>query len=55
MSEIVLRYVGDGAYIVGIPACDMTQEMIDACGYSLETLLAFNNSGQPLYEAAGKE
>ena len=52
---MVLKYVGDGAYIAGVPACDMTQEMIDASGYTIEALLAFSNNGQPLYEVAGKE
>ena len=47
---IVLKYVGAGAYITGVPACDLTQEMIDASGFTVVELLAFNAATQPLYE-----
>lgn len=51
MSEgIVLRYIGAGAYITGVPACDLTQEQIDASGYTVGELLAYNSATQPLYE-----
>lgn len=48
--EIVLRYVGNGAYIAGLPACDLTADMIEASGYTAETILGFVVGGKPLYE-----
>ena len=50
MNEIVLRYVGDGAYVEGVPACDLTQAMIDECGIAIEVLLIFCNGDKPIYE-----
>lgn len=47
---MILKYVGDGAYVAGVPACDLTQEMIDACGYTIGELLAFRNGDKPVYE-----
>lgn len=49
-EEIVLHYVGDGACVAGVPACDLTQAMIETCGISVEMLLAFHNGDQPIYE-----
>ena len=40
MSEIVLAYVGGGAYLPGVPACDLTQAMLDECGRTRDELLA---------------
>ena len=50
MNEIVLRYVGEGTYIEGVPACDLTQQMIDECGVPVVILLAYRNGDKPLYE-----
>lgn len=52
---IVLKYVGDGAYVAGVPACDLTQEMIDASGYTVEQLLEFHSGEQRVYERVIKE
>jgi hypothetical protein len=49
---IVLKYVGSGAFVTGVPACDLTQDMITACGFSEEILLAFRDGDQPLYVKA---
>lgn len=38
---IVLRYVGDGAFVFGVPASDLTQAAVDACGLTIDELLAF--------------
>lgn len=49
---IVLRYVGEGAFLAGVPACDLTAEMIETCGYTVDELLALHNGAQPLYVRA---
>jgi hypothetical protein len=36
--EIVLKYVGNGYWIPGVPARDLTQTDIDATGYSIAQL-----------------
>lgn len=45
-APVVLRYVGNaeghGYFVQGVPVCDLTQEMIDASGYSIDDLLAFS-------------
>lgn len=55
-NTVVLRYVGNadghGFNVQGVPACDLTQEMIDASGYTLDELLAFSG---PVYSLAGKQ
>lgn len=55
-KNIVLRYVGEGGYQPGIPACDLTQAMVDAVtdatNWSLEDILALRHGGKPLYELA---
>lgn len=45
----ILKYVGNGAHVAGVPACDLTAEMIEACGWTIERLLALRNGAQPLY------
>lgn len=50
---IVLRYVGNeeghhGAVVQGVPACDMTQAMIDESGYTVDELLAFSPAAYAL-------
>lgn len=56
-NAIVLRYVGSnkgnhGAIVNGVPACDLTQEMIDASGYTTDELLAFT---PPAYAPAQQD
>ena len=46
---IVLRYIGEGLYVAGVPACDLTQQMIDDSGYTVEELLAFHDGDRPCY------
>lgn len=41
MDEIVLKYVGDGAFVNGVPARDLTQTDIEQSGHRVEQLLAF--------------
>lgn len=41
MGDVVLRYVGEGAFVFGVPATDLTQADIDACGLSADELLAY--------------
>lgn len=50
---MTLKYIGEGAYIAGVPACDLTQDMIDASEYTIDELLAFRNGDKPLYEEVG--
>lgn len=50
MGNIVLRYIGHlnhGAFIFGVPRCDLTAAMVDECGLSVEELLAYF---PPVYE-----
>lgn len=46
MDNVVLQYVGNaeghGYYVPFVPAQDLTQEMIDASGYTIDELLAFS-------------
>ena len=49
--KAVLLYIGDGGYWPGVPACDLTQDMIDATGLSVDELLALRSGGLPLYVA----
>jgi hypothetical protein len=55
MDNVILEYVGNrdghGYHIEGVPACDLTQEQIDASGYTLDELLAFSG---PVYVLARK-
>ena len=48
---IVLKYVGEGQYVVGVPATDLTREQIDASGYTVEQLLKFHSGAVYIYEA----
>ena len=45
-SPVVLAYVGGehGAFIFGVPARDLTQADIEACGLSADELLRFTPS-----------
>ena len=52
MSDVVLKYVGEGQYVAGVPTCDLMQEQIDASGYTIDELLAFRSGTQPVYEKA---
>ena len=44
---IVLKYIGAGAYIPGVPATDLTAEQVKASGYTADQLLAYS---PPIYE-----
>lgn len=48
-EPVVLRYVGDGAYIPGVPRVNLTARDIALCGYTETQLKAFHNGAQPLY------
>lgn len=39
-EPIVLKYVGHGAWLGGVPNVDLTQAQIDASGYTCEQLIA---------------
>lgn len=39
--EIVLKYIGDGAYIPGVPRCDLTQYLIDDTGMTADKLCEY--------------
>lgn len=39
-DEVILIYTGDGAWLPGVPACDLTQEQIEACGRDVDELIA---------------
>jgi len=45
MSDKVLIYVGKleghGAYVQGVPACDLTEEMVSESGLTVKKLLRF--------------
>lgn len=49
---VILKYIGNadghGAYIEGVPATDLTQEQIDASGYTVDELLAFSPAAYAL-------
>lgn len=47
---IVLRYVLPGCTFHGVPACDLTQEMIDATGLTIEEILALHVGNDHLYK-----
>ncbi len=40
MDTIVLKYVGNGDWLGGVPACDLTQAQLDASGYTRDRLIA---------------
>jgi len=43
MDEIVLKYVGNGNWLGGVPQCDLTSAMIEAAGqhgYTRDSLIA---------------
>jgi hypothetical protein len=53
MDEVVLEYIGNengGTFIFGVPACNLTAEMIEACGLKEDELLAFQ---PPVYKRPG--
>jgi hypothetical protein len=37
-NEVVVRYVGQG-YLQGVPACDLTEEMIAETGKTIDELV----------------
>ena len=50
MPEIILKYVGGGAFIDGVPARSLTAEDLEGLGWSADTLTATD-----LYEIAEHE
>ncbi len=36
---VILNYIGDGAYLTGVPARDLTQQDIDESGHSQTDLV----------------
>jgi hypothetical protein len=61
-TQIILRYIGNGSYVAGIPATDLTEADIAASGFAIDEIMAFRNGGEPLYvstqpeaDAEGKE
>lgn len=54
-DEIVLIYVGNGAYVAGVPACNLTADQIAESGYTAAQLLAFRNGPDPLYIQASED
>jgi hypothetical protein len=49
-----LIYVGAGAYVPGVPACDLTPEMIAASGRTEDELVAYASGGVAVYRRAGE-
>lgn len=56
MEHVILKYAGNdsghGFYIEGVPAMDLTQEQINASGYTADELLAYSG---PVYVPAQQE
>ena len=56
-DSIVLVYIGNaeghGYHIHGVPAGDLTQSQVNASGYTIEQLLAFNGPVYALPELGG--
>lgn len=48
-EPIVLQYVGNGAYIAGVPTTDLTASDIAASGFAAEEIKAYRNGTEPLY------
>ncbi len=49
-EEKILRYVGDGAFVNGVPARDLDSSDIASSGFTVEQLLAFEPR---VYESTG--
>lgn len=49
-----LIYVGAGAYVPGVPACDLTPEMIAASGRTEDELVAYASGGVAVYRRVGE-
>lgn len=50
-----VRYVGAGAYVAGVPACDLTAAQVAECGHTVTELVAFSSGGAPVYVLAEEE
>lgn len=48
-EPVVLTYVGNGAYIAGVPATDLTASAIAASGLTIAQIKAYRNGAEPLY------
>lgn len=57
-EQIVLRYIGEGTFVFGVPARDLTQADIDACDFTAAELLGFSPAVyepvQPVAPAEGE-
>lgn len=52
LAPVVLHYIGDGAFIFGVPARDLTQADIDTCGLTAAQLLEYSPAiYEPVAEA----
>jgi hypothetical protein len=49
MDAIVLKYQGNGGYISGVPATDLTAAAIAASGFTVDEIKAYKNGTEPLY------
>ena len=47
--KVILRYVGSGSYVAGVPANDLTESDVAASGLAIEFLLALHDGDKPLY------
>jgi len=48
-EPVVLNYVGNGAYIAGVPAVNLTASMIAASGLTIDQIKAYRNGKEPVY------
>ena len=48
-EPVVLNYVGNGAYIAGVPAVNLTASMIVASGLTIDQIKAYRNGKEPVY------
>lgn len=48
-TTVILRYVGNGSYVAGIPANDLTEADIAASGFAIEYVLTLSDGHNPLY------
>ena len=53
-TQIILRYIGNGSYVAGIPATDLTAADITASGFAIEQIKALQDNGNALYVPVDK-
>jgi len=49
----MLKYVGQDTSVAGLPMRDLTEDEIQAAGYTTEQVLAARAYGKPVYVAEG--